>query len=59
MKTKSIKLEDVYRGIQELQRKLDTIAEVISEDDLELSDEAIAAVRKARKAPLSDYVELA
>ena len=59
MATKSINLQDIYARIQKLQRQLDAIAELISESSLELSDEAVAAVKRARKAPRSDYVELA
>lgn len=48
---------EILRRIEKMERELRELKEDL-EENWELSNEAIATIKKARKAPRSEYVEL-
>lgn len=57
MEQKQITLEAMYRAIQNIQRELHEIKEIIVEDEEELTGEAKHQLEKARKTPISEYID--
>ncbi|MEK6854638.1 MAG: hypothetical protein AABX73_00260 [Nanoarchaeota archaeon] len=57
MEQKQITLEEIYYKLLNIERALESKGIIIEDDEGELTDEFKARLEKARKTPLSEYID--